>query len=127
MLNRRAESGFMGAMVAVMAVMTMLMVFLAVFPMAFEESDDDEIPMYFLDSVSVAGGKMIFGTDMEEFLKKEDIKGIKVILRPIGFDGTYSEMFGSSDSDEITVRTGILVIPVEDRTLNAEYEVAVWS
>ena len=127
MLNRRAESGFMGAMIAVMAVMTVLMVFLAVFPTAFEESDDDEVPIYFLDGVSVAEGKMTFGVNMERFLEKENIKGMKVIVRPIGFDDTFTEMFGSSDADRVTVRSGVFVLTVDDRTLNAEYEAAVWS
>jgi len=117
----------MGAMIAVMAIVTVLMVFLAVFPTAFESDDDDDVPIHFMDNVSVTDGKMIFKTNMEEFLKKEDIKGIKVIIRPIGFDGSYSEMFGSFDPDNITVKTGTIVLPVDDRTLNAEYEVAVWS
>jgi len=117
----------MGSMIAAMAIMTVLMVFLAVFPIAFEESDDDEVPTHFLDDVSVTEGKMVFGTDMEGFLKKEDIKGMRLIIRPIGFSETYSEMFGSSDSDSITVRTGTFVLRVDDRILNAEYEAAVWS
>jgi|GEM_PF-4395087 len=116
----------MGSMVAVMAVMTVLLVFLAVFPTAFQESEDKEVPVYFLKDVSVADGKMIFGTDMQEFLKKEEISGMRLIIRPIGHS-EYSEMFGSSDPDSIMVRTGAFVLKVDDRTLNAKYEVAVWS
>ena len=125
-MNRKAESGFMGSMIAVMAIMTVLTVFLAVLPSAFEDRDDNEIPLYFLDTVSVVNGKIVIGTDMEAFLVKEDIKALSIIVRPIDRTETYSEMFGHSDSDKIKIKTGILVLKVEDRTLNAEYETAVW-
>ena len=117
----------MGSMVAVMAIITVLLVFLAVFPTAFEDPEEKEVPLYFLDDLSVTDGKMVFGIDMEGFLVKEDIRGMRLIVMPIGLDGTYSEMFGSSGHDKVNVMTGTFVLKVEDRTLNAQYEAAVWS
>ena len=127
MLDKKAESGFMGSMIAVMAVVTVLMVFLASLPSAFEKYEEEDIPLYFLDDVSINNGVISSKKNASEFVTKENYHALKVIVRPIGYDTEYILSEGTPVTDNITVRTGTFVLNVDDRRVNAEYEAVVWK
>lgn len=127
-LNKKAESGFMGAIIAVMVVTISLTAFLSLLPSAFEDTDDEtDVPTQILGGLSIVGGTIHSDKDIQQIVEDNGITALRLILKVPAFMEDGCELnIGIPDSDNMQHISGTCIVNMDGRTVNAEYGLAVW-
>lgn len=129
-LNRRAEAGFMEALVAMMVATIALTAFMGVLVHTAAEEHPPEVSLSFLDALSVEDG-VIVGID-EDVLRREcgmmgyGSMAVKVTVRLP--DGPVTLKAGDVSGENLGFASGTMAVPCDDGTVvTAAYEVVVSS
>ncbi|MDR0778881.1 MAG: hypothetical protein LBE48_05555 [Methanomassiliicoccaceae archaeon] len=131
-LNRRGEGGFIESVIAVMAIIITLTVFLSFLAFSTSQYDEreKEMPMSILDDVKIISGNIeadIEGT-MDEIIGRYGYTGMRVILSAASiYDSSVTFSAGKNDSDKIISKNGTIIVRSDDgRSVPVNYSMAVW-
>jgi len=126
-LNKKGEGGFMESVMVMMIVIISLTLFLAILPSAFNnDKETDTIPTEFLNDIYVTDSGISCGIDIEETMKSDGFTAFRLVVRIIGIDERYELSSGERSSDNMLYTSGTILVNFGGRTMNAEYELAVW-
>lgn len=124
-IGKKGEGGFAESMVALMAVIVTLMMFMAILPSAFMDDDDDDISVP--GPMSVIDGTLVMN-NAEAAVEENGWIAMSVTVTVIGTDMTFTATFGEPPSYDPRILSGTAILGMDDgRRMNSEYRMAVWS
>ena len=133
-LNKKAEGGFMEAVLAVMAVVITLTAFLSFLSISLSDDHEaeTEISLNILDDVRIVDGNIEADIEdkMNETVERYGYGGMKVVLSISNgiYDSSLTIGVGEFDSDVAASKNGTVTVRTDDgRTVPVSYSMAVFS